>query len=132
LAGHTAGAALDLFLCKDGQELPLGNTYGEGGASTAVQFPFITQEEWSTRMLFQLSAEAFGFAVYPFENWHISDGDVSRSIMSTQTIEPSFVARFGPVKNFDRETGKVILFPPAEISTPFYSQARILREINIR
>lgn len=129
MAGHKSGAAADITLRKmDGTPLPLGNMYPEGGPKVAVRFPFITQEEWSTRQLFTLTMEMAGLRIYPYENWHASFGDLSAGIaaFSATEVTPDYNGIYGPIKGFDLKTGEVEPYTVDEYLKPFYAQEELM------
>jgi len=128
MAGHKSGAAADITLRKmDGTSLPLGNSYPEGGPKVAVRFPFITQEEWSTRQLFTLTMEMAGLRIYPYENWHASFGDLSAGItgFSDTEVTPNYNGIYGPIKGFNLKTGEVEPYSIDEYFKPFYEESKL-------
>lgn len=132
MAGHKSGAAVDITLqTLDGNPLPLGNRYPDGGPRVALHFPYVTQEEWATRMLFAYATELHGLRIYPFENWHASAGDLSAGIAfgKTNSVTPQYRARFGPIKSFDPQTGNIVSYAPPEYFQPFFSKEELLRKI---
>lgn len=125
MAGHKSGAAVDITLRRaDGTPLPLGNKYPEGGPKVAVRFPFITQEEWSTRQLYTLTMEMSGLRIYPYENWHASSGDLSAGIAAFSDTEVilNYNGIYGPIKGFDLKTGEVEPYGVDEYFKPFYTE----------
>lgn len=132
MAGHKSGAALDITLQKlDGSTLPLGNKYPEGGPKVAVKFPFVTQEEWSTRQLFTATMEMAGLRIYPYENWHASYGDLSAGIkaFSNSEVTSNYSTAYGPIKGFDFETGKIEPYSPEEYFKPFYTEGELRQQL---
>lgn len=131
MAGHKSGAAVDITLqTLDGDPLPLGNRYPDGGPRVALHFPHVTQEEWTTRMLFTYATELHGLRIYPFENWHASAGDLSAGIAfgKTNAVTPQYRAKFGPIKSFDPQTGDIVPYSPAEYFQPFFSKEELLEK----
>lgn len=130
MAGHKSGAALDITLLKkaDGLPLPLGNLYPEGGPKVALQYPYLTQEEWGTRQLFALTMEMGGLGVYPYENWHASSGDLSAGIdvFSHNAIRSGYTATYGPIQGFEFETGEIVPYSTDARDKPFYSHEELL------
>lgn len=123
LASHKAGAAVDMTLSTlDGSSLDLGNKYPEGGALVVLDCPYITQEQWETRQIFAQSARMAGFTVYPGEDWHISSGDNLASLSVPEQARQLYVAKYGPVKTFDRITGEVNnIYSDDELNVVFQS-----------
>ena len=111
----------------DGTSLPLGNSYPEGGPKVAVRFPFITQEEWSTRQLFTLTMEMAGLRIYPYENLHASFGDLSAGItgFSDTEVTPNYNGIYGPIKGFNLKTGEVEPYSIDEYFKPFYEESKL-------
>lgn len=134
MAGHKSGAALDITLRRktDRQPLPLGNTYPEGGPKVAIHYPYVTQEEWSTRQLFAATMEMAGLGIYPYENWHASFGDLSAGIsaISHSETNPNYTAMYGPIKGFNIETGEVDPYPAEEYFASFFTREELLRSLN--
>lgn len=129
MAGHKSGAAIDVTLRRsDGTPLPLGNKYPEGGSRVATSFPFVTQEEWSTRQLFMQTMEMSGLRIYPYENWHASFGDLSAGIaeFSDAEVTPNYRSIYGPIKTFDLQTGNVKPYRVDEYSKPFYTEEELM------
>jgi D-alanyl-D-alanine dipeptidase len=132
MSGHKSGAAIDITLRKiDGTPLPLGNKYPEGGPRVAVHFPFVTQEEWSTRQLFTLTMEMSGLRIYPFENWHVSFGDLSAGIeaFSNTKVTHDYIGIYGPIKGFNTKTGDVEPYTVDEYFKPFFSEDELMQSI---
>jgi len=135
MAGHKSGAAIDITIRRlDGTPLPLGNKYPEGGAKVALRFPFVTQEEWSTRQLFSLTMEMSGLRVYPYENWHASFGDLSAGIAAFSDIDvtTNYHGNYGPIKDFDPKTGEIVPYNRDEYFKPFYSEDELMKKYNTR
>lgn len=132
MAGHKSGAAVDITLeTLRGEPLPLGNGYPEGGPRVALHFPYITQDEWTTRMLFAHTMELSGLRIYPYENWHASFGDLSAGIIfgSKIGVTPHYVTQYGPIKGFDSTTGEIETYDESEYFAPFYNKEELLREL---
>lgn len=134
MAGHKSGAALDITLRikSDGEPLPIGGIYPEGGPKVALYYPYITQEEWNTRQLFVHTMEMGGLRTYPYETWHVSFGDLSAGItaFSQNEVTPNYTAIYGPIETFDSATGEVVPYSIEKRYEPFYSQEELLQIIN--
>lgn len=132
MAGHTSGAAVDITLqTLQGKPLPLGNSYPDGGPRVALHFPYLTQEEWSTRMLFAHTMELSGLRIYPYENWHASFGDLSASITFGENVDitPDYTTQYGPIKGFNQSSGEIEAYNESEYLTPFYKKEDLLWEV---
>ena len=130
MSGHKSGAAVDITLRKiNGTPLPLGNKYPEGGPKVAVRFPFITQEEWSTRQLFTQTMEMSDLRIYPYENWHSSFGDLSAGIaaFSDTEVTPNYNGIYGPIKGFDLKTGEIEPYKADGYFKPFYAENELMQ-----
>lgn len=121
-AGHQAGSAIDLRLQRirkgDSWKPDLGNSYPEGGAVSSIDFPYLTYDQWKTRVLFEGAMSMGGLRLLRSEDWHASfgdrgmglDGDVHQAI-------------FGPLKSFNEETGEIEeWYDENEIDEPYLSQ----------
>ena len=131
MAGHKSGAAIDITLySSDGKPLPLGNKYPDGGPKVAIDYPYVTQEEWATRQLFTATMEMSGLRLYPYENWHVSFGDLSAGIQaySMTEITPNYHGIYGPIKGFDPTTGDVEPYPIEEYFEPFFTKEELLAQ----
>ncbi len=106
-AAHQAGAAVDIRLIDTitGEIVDIGHDYPDGGSKVAVSFPFVTQTQWLNRNLLAVVAGKHGLTMYPFEDWHVSAGDVTSVVLGGETQEG---AVFGPIKSFDLTTGEAI------------------------
>jgi D-alanyl-D-alanine dipeptidase len=123
IAGHKSGAALDITLrTLSGTPLNIGNEYPAGGSKVAIDFPYLTQEEWESRKLFVIAMESVGLMVYPFENWHVSHGDLPAGIRNHN----NYTAKYGPIRDFDPETGIINPHHPSEYNVPFYTKDEII------
>lgn len=132
MAGHKSGAAVDITLrTLEGEPLPLGNAYPEGGPKVALVYPYVTQAQWSTRQLFSVSMELAGLRLYPYENWHASWGDLSAAIVqgSTSEAQQNYVTQYGPIKGFDPQTGDILPYNPEEYFHPFFTKEELLSTI---
>lgn len=124
MAGHKSGSAVDITLRTVGGELlSVGNSYPEGGPKVAINYPYITQEQWSNRQLFKNIIQMVGLRIYPYENWHASYGDLSSAIKpdSMTEIIPRFKTIYGPIKEFDEKTGEINAYSREEYFKPFFT-----------
>ena len=118
LAAHMSACAIDYRLVNlaTAEPLPIGNSYPEGGPRSSLRFPYLTEDEFATREIFELVSRAVGFAVYLGENWHVSDRD---RLYLIHTGAPHKTAHFGPIKGFDMETGEVMPYSADEMKVDF-------------
>jgi len=127
-AGHQAGTAVDWVLRKRSREvgeqtfLDEGNVYPEGGAVSSEHFPYLTFEQFRTRLIFLFSARMGGFKTLPTEHWHMSRGD--RGMVGHTPVHRAI---YGPIKNFSRSTGEVEPYDPAAVDQCFFTDAQIER-----
>lgn len=132
MAGHKSGAAVDITLYTlDGQPLPTGNAYPEGGPKVALLYPYVTQAQWSTRQLFCVTMEMAGLRTYPYENWHASWGDLSAAIVqgSATAAQENYTTQYGPIKGFDLTNGEILPYPEREYYEPFFTPEELLKSI---
>lgn len=132
MAGHKSGAAVDITLqTMQGAPLPLGNNYPDGGPRVALHFPYLTQDEWNTRMLFAQTMELSGLRIYPFENWHASFGDLSAGITFGENVSvtPDYATQYGPIRGFNPSTGEIEPYDESEYFEPFYNKGELFREL---
>ncbi len=122
LAGHQAASALDWGIMEGKTRLDVGNTYPEGKPVSSLDFPYVTYSQWRARKIFETLMLALGFKLLKTENWHASRGDRGMSL-GTQVPAPKII--YGPIKNFDRTTGKVEPYPKNEIDVPFFTPDEI-------
>lgn len=129
LAGHQAGAAIDWrMMTRDAESfLDLGNDYPEGGAVSSLDFPYLTKAQWETRTLFAGVNALSGFRMLTTENWHSSRKDRGMSMGGGVTMQTAY---YGPINDFDRETGEVVPYRTEDVDTLFLgeSEAGILIE----
>lgn len=123
LAGHQAGAAIDLRLCdlEHGELLDLGNMYAEGGAQSSLDFPYLTPEQWRTRQLFIATMRMGGFKLLRTEDWHASHGDRGMSLEGHILMHR---AHYGPIELFDARTGAIRPYDPAFIEGNYLTDAQ--------
>ena len=80
-SGHQSGAAVDVTLLRDGQELDMGSAYGDfstrGTAEDRVRThcAALDPAQRDNRAFLARVMEAAGFVNYPEEWWHFSHGD---------------------------------------------------------
>jgi len=114
-AGHMSGAALDIFILKNGKPINMGNEFLPNGSICNMDYPLLTKEQFEARILFKSLVEKSGFTIYPAENWHISLGDITASFLSKMPV------KYGPIKSFDSQSGKIIKYlKPSEVYKNFF------------
>ena len=103
--------------------LPLGNDYPTGGAFTYLDCPYVNVEERMTRVIFQSLFEAFGFAVYRGEDWHISLGDAQAALLQQSDVAlkapETITVRYTALERFDPLEGSVNALAP-EVQRQFF------------
>ena len=109
LASHKAGAAIDAMIVNEatGRLLDFGHEYPDGGALVFPQTGFITERQWLNRQLFQVASGLSDTSLYVGEDWHISYGDNLASLDANGVVDPSYVAKYGPIKAYDHATGAI-------------------------
>lgn len=75
VAGHPAGAAVDIQILEDSQPRNFGTTIHQFVPDTFTFSPFINREAWQNRQLLRRIMMAAGFAPFDGEWWHFSYGD---------------------------------------------------------
>jgi D-alanyl-D-alanine dipeptidase len=75
VAGHPAGAAVDVQILKDGSPLDFGTKVHEFVPDTFTFSPFIGRQAWDNRQLLRRVMTSAGFAPFDGEWWHFSYGD---------------------------------------------------------
>ncbi len=126
ISGHKAGASVDMTLKSiEGNSLDLGHPYLALGAQVAIDYPFVTWEQYRTRQIFAKVSEMAELTVYPGEDWHVSWGDNSADIMRPIEEKNNLVTQYGPIKSFDSKSGEIEPYAPAEYYQP-YSYTRSL------
>lgn len=118
LAGHQAGAAIDLRLKRvvRGRLYPLGNEYAEGSVFSCLRCPYITMDQYMTRMLFASVMRMGGFRLLWTEDWHASHGDRGLSFDGDDHVHE---VKYGPLKRMDPSTGAVSPYEPNAYDVPF-------------
>ncbi len=109
LASHKGAAAVDARLrsISTGEILDFGHNYPDGGALVFPQTTFITESQWLHRQTFQSAAGLSGLTLYVGEDWHVSYGDNLASIDFDGRVRKEYIAKYGPIKDFDRQTGEI-------------------------
>ena len=104
LAGHTAGAAVDVTLLdKIRKPLNFGVPYRYGDVESATVYPYLPKQVIQNRRILLSGMEEFGFTNYPYEYWHFSIGDVYAAYFKGEKS-----AKFGPVEyDFKKKTLQV-------------------------
>lgn len=75
VAGHPAGAAVDIQIIKGGQPLDFGTKAHEFVSDSFTFSPFVSAEAWENRQLLRRVMMNVGFAPFDGEWWHFSYGD---------------------------------------------------------
>lgn len=75
VAGHPAGAAIDIRIISDGQPLDFGTDIWDFSKDSYTFSPFISDEAKRNRKLLRSVMIPAGFAPYDGEWWHFSYGD---------------------------------------------------------
>ena len=75
VAGHPAGAAVDIQIVRSGQPIDFGTNMWEFKPDSFTFSPFISKEGWQNRQLLRRVMMNVGFAPFDGEWWHFSYGD---------------------------------------------------------
>lgn len=75
VAGHPAGAAVDIQVIKNGKPLDFGTKVHEFVSDTFTFSAFISRTAWENRQLLRRIMMGAGFAPFDGEWWHFSFGD---------------------------------------------------------
>ena len=75
VAGHPAGAAVDIQIVRDNEPLEFGTKIWEFQPDSFTFSPFISKEGWTNRQLLRQTMIEAGFAPFDGEWWHFSYGD---------------------------------------------------------
>lgn len=75
VAGHPAGAAVDIQITRGGQPIDFGTKIHQFEPDTFTFSPFIGKEAWANRQLLRRVMMATRFAPFDGEWWHFSYGD---------------------------------------------------------
>ena len=56
--------------------------------------------------------------MYPYENWHLCYGDTTAAVVNSK--KPPYTAKYGPIKECDLKSGKIIAgYSSQELDTVF-------------
>ena len=97
-----------------GELLDFGHDYPDGGALVFPQTTFVTEQQWLHRQTFQSAAGLSGLTLYVGEDWHVSYGDNLASIDFDGRVQKEYTAKYGPIKDFDRQTGEISRYYSSE------------------
>lgn len=75
VAGHPAGAAVDIQILRGETALDFGTKIWEFQPDSFTFSPFISKEAWNNRQLLRQTMTEAGFAPFDGEWWHFSYGD---------------------------------------------------------
>ena len=75
IAGHPAGAAVDIRIMKNNIPINMGTEIWEFVPDSFTFSPFISKQAWNNRKLLRDVMQKTGFAPYDGEWWHFSYGD---------------------------------------------------------
>jgi zinc D-Ala-D-Ala dipeptidase len=75
VAGHPAGAAVDIQITSKGQVIDFGTDMHEFVPNTFTFSPFVSKTAWENRQLLRRVMMGVGFAPFDGEWWHFSYGD---------------------------------------------------------
>lgn len=122
LAGHQAGAAIDLrFANFKNKMADVGNDYPEGSVIACMDCPYVTADQFSNRQLFVYTMRWGGFKLLDTENWHGSHGDRGLGIDGTLTTRKAI---YGPLINFT-ETGDIEPYKPHDVDIPHLTDMEV-------
>ncbi len=109
LSSHKGGAAVDVFLSDlRGNLLDFGHGYPDGGAIVFPRTPFLTASQWYNRQLLQVAAGLSDLTLYVGEDWHLSYGDNLASLDEFDRVKSGYIAKYGPIKEFDPTSGDIL------------------------
>ena len=113
LGTHMSGSALDISVVarSNGNELDRGGPYLELSQLTPMSSPFVSEAACRNRAQITDIMLSSGFAAYPFEFWHYSQGDLFQAVLGTGNAS----ARYGAI-DFHPKSGGVV-----PIDDPFAS-----------
>lgn len=75
VAGHPAGAAVDIQIVKNGKSLDFGTNIWTFVSDSYSFSPFVSKDAWANRQLLRRVMMAADFAPFDGEWWHFSYGD---------------------------------------------------------
>lgn len=75
VAGHPAGAAVDIAINKNGMQLDFGTAMWDFTNDSYTLSPFVSKTATRNRLLLQDCMQEAGFAPFLGEWWHFSHGD---------------------------------------------------------
>jgi len=75
VAGHPAGAAVDIQMLRAGKPLDFGTAIWEFVPDSYTFSPFVSRGAWTNRLLLRRTMMQAGFAPFDGEWWHFSYGD---------------------------------------------------------
>lgn len=119
-AAHKAGAAVDVSMYDDTSRefLDIGQGYPGGGEIVRLNTEFVTQHQWQNRKVLEYLARKSGLSMYPYENWHLCYGDTTAAVVNSK--KPPYTAKYGPIKECDLKSGKIIAgYSSQELDTVF-------------
>lgn len=95
IATHMSASALDVSVVdkSTGLEVNRGGPYLEMSENTPMQSPFLGQVAEGNRQQISAIMREYGFAAYPYEFWHYSNGDAIAVVLDGK--QPA--ARYGAV-----------------------------------
>ena len=121
---HMSASAMDISVLRreDGGVVDRGGPYIELSEKTPMASPFVAAAARANREAITAVMARHGFAAYPYEFWHYSQGDAYDAYLSGRG-EPG---RYGAV-DVDLATGKVMALadPMAPLHSPQEIEARI-------
>ena len=75
VAGHPAGAAVDIQILQAGKPIDFGTEIHQFVPDSFTFSPFVSSEAWRNRQLLRRAMMLAGFAPFDGEWWHFSYGD---------------------------------------------------------
>lgn len=104
---HMHGAAVDISVIRreDGSEVSRGKQYLEMNEYTAMNSPFISENERGNRLAITKIMETHGFMHFPGEFWHYNHGDALYQML----VESGKPGIYGPI-HWNETTGEVSPF----------------------
>jgi D-alanyl-D-alanine dipeptidase len=126
VAGHMSGCAVDIAVLdrETRSEVDRGGPYLEMSERTPMWSPFVSAQALHNRAEITAIMERHGFAAYPAEFWHYSQGDV----FAEQLRCTGIAGRYAAVTR-DQRTGSIE--PIAHLAEPLNSTEAILEQIEL-